>query len=379
MSKLQEKINILKEKLFKKEILKKQNYSLKISTKDKITFLEQLANLLNSWIPITNSLKILIYQTKKKNIKIIIEDILEKVNKWVFFKECVKNYQKIFNQFDISIINMWEVTGQLWEAIETIKEKEEKNKEIKWKIIWALIYPSVIISLAIWMIIVFMVFVIPKITDMYKDAKVNLPSLTQNVISISDFLQKNYIVLICFLLLFIFLVSVFKKHKKTKIYWDKFVLTIPLFWNLIKRKILSLFTSSLWTLLSRWVMINDALLISAGALENDYYEKKIKEITKEIQAWKSLSELMWINEISLWKENFYFPIELSSVVKIWEQTWKMPKLLLKLSQKFNKEIDNIVKNLSTAIEPIVIVFVWIIVWTIIMAIMLPFFNMVNVI
>jgi len=89
--------------------------------------------------------------------------------------------------------------------------------------------------------------------------------------------------------------------------------------------------------------------------------------------------MMWIKEITSWKENPYFPVELSSIVKIWEQTWRLPELLLKISNKFKKEIDNIVKNLATAIEPLVIVIVWIIVWILIMAIMLPFFNMVNVI
>jgi type IV pilus assembly protein PilC len=88
---------------------------------------------------------------------------------------------------------------------------------------------------------------------------------------------------------------------------------------------------------------------------------------------------MWVNEIQSWKENFLFPIELSSVVKIWEQTGKLSQLLNKISIKFNKEIDEIVKNMQTAIEPVVIVLVWWIIGTLIMAIMLPFFNMVNVI
>ena len=135
----------------------------------------------------------------------------------------------------------------------------------------------------------------------------------------------------------------------------------------------------MWTLLTQWVMINDALAITARALENDYYEKEILKIVEKVSAWKSLSTLMWINLIAEKKESPYFPIELSSIVKIWEQTGNMPNLLTKISLKFNKEIDNIVKNLATAIEPIVIMAVWWIVWTIIMAVMLPFFNMVNVI
>jgi type IV pilus assembly protein PilC len=156
-------------------------------------------------------------------------------------------------------------------------------------------------------------------------------------------------------------------------------LYVPLFWNLIKKKTLALFTNSLWMLLSKWVIINKALEISSRALENSYYEKKMIEIIKWINKWENLSSLMGINEIKTWKANFYFPIELSSVVKIWEQTWRLPELLEKIGKKFNKEIDNITKNLSTAIEPVVIIMVWIIVWTLIMAIMLPFFNMVNVV
>ena len=88
---------------------------------------------------------------------------------------------------------------------------------------------------------------------------------------------------------------------------------------------------------------------------------------------------MWIDQIQSWKENFLFPIEMASVVKIWEETWRLSELLTKSSIKYNKQIDTLVKNMQTAIEPLVIVIVWWIIWTLIMAIMLPFFNMVNVV
>ncbi len=353
--------------------------NIKISSKEKIIFLEQLSNLLNSWIPIINSLKIMNYQTKDKKIKKIIEIFLKNINKWLSIEEIVKLFPKIFNQFDISIIKMWEVTWKLWESIDLIKEKEEKTKELKWKIIWALIYPIVIVILSISMIVVFMVYVIPKVQKMYKDSKVNLPSLTQHVIDTSKFLQNNiwYILLVIFI--FVVLLILFKTNKKTKIYWDKFMVNIPIFWILIRKKILALFAWNLWILLDRWVIINQALEISSQTLENDYYQKEINKIISWISTWKELSTMMWINEIQSWKENKYFPIELSSVIKIWEQTWNLPKLLQKIANKYKKEIDNIIKNLSTAIEPIVIIWVWIIVWILIMAIMLPFFNMVNVI
>lgn len=374
---MKKNINQIKEKLQNISTLKSIN--TKMSSKEKINFLEQFSNLINSWIPLINSLKIIMYQTRDKKIKKILLSFIENLNKWSSLKEVFQKYPKIFNTFDLSIIEMWEVTWKLWYSIETIKIKEEKSKELKWKIIWALIYPMVIVSLSIIMIWVFMTYVIPKITDMYKDAKVNLPELTQRVIDISNFLQKNIYEIIVVVIVFIILFIIFKNHPKTKIYFDKIILKLPIFWPLLKKKTLSLFTSSLWILLSSWVIINKSLQISSSALWNDYYEKELKKINSSVSRWKSLSSCMWIDDIQTWKENFLFPIELASVIKIWEETWKLSELLTKISIKYNKQIDELVKNMQTALEPIVIVVVWWIIWTLIMAIMLPFFNMVNVI
>lgn len=363
----------------KKEGIDNKYKNLKINSKEKINLLDNLSNLLDSWIPVLNSFKIILYQTKNKKIIKLLEDITNKLNKWNTLSSTFSCYPKIFNIFDISIIEMWEITGGLAESINTIKNKEEKTSELKWKIVWALIYPMVIIALSIVMIWVFMVYVIPKIQVMYEDSKVNLPSLTANVIKVSDFVRENLTFIIFWIIIFILLVRIFKKWKVTKIYWDNMILRIPLFWDLIKKQILALFTSSLGMLLSSWIIITKSLDISSKALDNDYYEKELKQITQRVAKWIELSELMWIKEIQNRRENFLFPIELASVVKIWEETWNMPVLLSNMSVKLNKDLDRVIKNIQTAIEPTVIVLVWIIVGTLILAIMLPFFNMVNVI
>ncbi len=360
-------------------LLNKDFKKTKIKTKQKIAFFESLSSLINSWIPITNSLNIMLYQTKEQKIKDIISTILRDLNKWRKMEESLKDFPKIFNQFDIYMIKMWELTWKLWSSLEMIRDREEKNAELKWKIIWALIYPSIIITLSISMIIWFMVFIIPRVQKMYTDAKVNLPALTQHVIDISEFLQKYYIFLIILIWMIIFGFRVYKTNKKTRVNYDKMVLSIPLFWGLIKKKILSIFASTLWILLKNWIMINEALEISKKSTENKYYEKRIDEIILSLNEWIAMSELLWIWKIRSWKEDDFFPIEIASIVKIWEQTWKLPDLLIKIASKYNKEIDVIVKWLSTAIEPVVIIWVWCIVWTMIMAILLPFFNMVNVI
>lgn len=358
------------------------NYKSKwrrLKIKEKIDFLDQLGTLLNSWIPITNALKIMIYQTENKNVKYIIEIILEDINKWSQLRECFAKFPSVFKIFDLSIIEMWELTWKVWDSIEVIKTKEEKTNELKSKIIGAFIYPMIIIGLSLIMITIFILYVIPKITDMYKDAKVNLPKLTQFVIDLSNFLQKNIFYICLSIGLVIFSIYLFKTNKRTKIYFDRYILNFPIFWKLLRKKILAMFTSSLGTLLKNGVIINKSLEISSGVVSNDYYKKEIKKIIGWISAWEDFSKMLGIENIKNHKKNNIFPIEVASIVKIWEQTWKLPELLIKISEKYNKEIDDVVKNLSTAIEPIIIVLVWAIIWTLIMAIMLPFFNMVNVI
>lgn len=353
--------------------------SVKLNQKQKIMFFDSLFNLINSWIPITNSLSIMLYQTKDKNVKLLIETILKNISKWKKLEDSFKEFPKIFSNFDVYMLKMWEVTGKVASSLETIKNREEANAELKTKIIWALIYPVIVVSLSICMIIWFMLFVIPKVQKMYSDAKVNLPSLTQSVIDISVFLQENFVLIILWLFLIIFWIITFKNNSKTKIYFDEWILNIPLFWWLIRKKILAIFSNTLWTLLQNGIMINEALEITKNSLENKYYEKRIEEISEELNSWIALSESMWIKKIKDSIEDKYFPLELASIVKIWEQTWKLPSLLIKIWLKFNKEIDVIVKWLSTAIEPIVIIVVWAIVWVMVMAILLPFFNMVNVV
>lgn len=360
----------------KKIISQKQT---KISQKQKINFFDSLFNLISSWIPITNSLSIMLYQTKDKNLKIIIQKILKDINKWKKLADSFWDYNKIFSHFDIYMIKMWELTWKMANSLEDIKDREEKNKDLKTKIIWALIYPAIVVTLALVMIIWFMTFVIPKVQDMYSDAKVNLPDLTQNVINISNFLQNNYMYLIILLIMIISWIITFKNHSSTKIYFDKWVLKIPLFWNLLQKQILIIFTNTLWTLLQNGITINESLEIAKKSISNAYYEKRLDEIITELSEWIPLSESMWIKKIKDWIDDDYFPLEIASIVKIWEQTWKLPSLLIKISNKFNKEVDVIVKWLSTAIEPVVIIVVWIVVWTLVMAILLPFFNMVNVI
>ncbi|EKE26605.1 MAG: hypothetical protein ACD_4C00233G0006 [uncultured bacterium (gcode 4)] len=367
-----------------------------MNQKQKILFFENLWNLITSWIPVIQALDIIIFQTKAMKLKKIWNKIKEDIELWEsLFKVSLKN-KKIFNIFDMAMLEIWDATWQIWRSLELISEKEEKEMNLKRKVLQVMIYPISIIIVTLMMITSIMIYVIPKIELMYKESNVNLPELTTIVISVSHFFVNNILSVLIWIFLTVYLLYLLLKNKNVKYFADKNILSIPLFGEIIKKKILVNFTDFLSTLLASGVIINKALLIIKSGTANSYYSKELTKIIDDIKNWMPLSDSMWWNYIFLQnKENLsfqeknelekakkrsqLFPIELTTGVKIWEQTWTLAKMLHKSSLRYSKDIDNTIKNLSTMLEPIIIVVIWGIVGTIILAILLPFLNIANVI
>lgn len=363
---------------------------MKLNQKQKIFFLDNLSSLINAWIPIIQALDIIAFQTKDKKLCAIISFLRKEISAWDNFYSISQKIKWVFNTFDHAMIETWEATGQVGKALEVIVRKEEKEYDLNKKIKQALIYPMAIIIVTFSMLTIIMIYVIPKIEWIYKESNVNLPELTQYVIAISHFFV-NYIVFIAiwFLALVFAIMQVYKYNRKFKLIYDRKILNIPIFWELIRKRILVQFADFLSTLMGSGIIINKALAIIRSAMSNWFYEDIIRDISEEVKVWQPLSSAMWVeimNTTKTWTEkknlinkNFAFPIELSTAVKIWEQTWTLSKMLQKTSIRYTKEIDNTVKNLSTMLEPIIIVVIGWIVWVIIMAILLPFLNIANVI
>lgn len=362
-------------------------YRMNLGQKQKIIFLDNLWSLIESWIPVIQALDVMEAQAKNPKIKKLVDTIRYSVSEWEWFFKMAKKIPKLFNYFDLAMIETWEATWKIWRAFETIVQKEEKEYDLKKKVTQALIYPFAIIIITVMMITIIMTYVIPKIEKVYKDSNVNLPALTTAIINISHFILNYWIIIAIFIAAMISLYFyTYHNVDKFRIFIDKNLINIPIFWEIMRKRIIINFSDFLALLLESWIMINKALLIIKWAMDNSYYSLLIDQIWKDVKNWMLLSEWMWADLIawknlkSKWKDRIKaFPIELITAVKIWEQTWTLSKMLYKSSTRYTKEIDNLIKNLSTMLEPVIIVLIWWIVWTIIMAIMLPFLNIANVI
>ncbi|MDQ1344309.1 MAG: hypothetical protein QG650_1029, partial [Patescibacteria group bacterium] len=301
---------------------------------------------------------------------------------------------KVFTPFDVAMFEMGEATGKIGRVLEIVTEREEKSLELSRKVKQALIYPIAIAVIAVSMIAVIMTYVVPKIEGIYREANANLPALTMAVIGMSRFLRGYGIFLLVLLFIASVIVPMVLRNPAVRLKFDESVLRIPIFGSILRKKILVSFCEFLGSLLSSGIVINRALTIVKAGVGNRYYEAEIEAMLQDVKTGKPLSSCMGGEyterkirgeKIPADEETRYlrkiecFPIELSTAVKVGESTGTLAKMLDKASGRYNREIDSLVKNLSSMLEPVVIVGVGGIVGTIVLAIMLPFFNMVNVI
>ena len=370
--------------------------TIKLGRSEKLIFIENLGALLNSGIPIIRALQIGLFQAKKPNIRRLYEFLISSLESGETFFRVAARLPKVFSVFDVALLEMGDATGQIGRSLDTIFAKEEREADLRRKIKQALIYPISVIGIALGMICTIMTYVIPKIEGMYKEANVNLPALTQALIDSSRFIRGNLPILLGGIGILVFSVIFVLRDRRVKKWFDLHVLRVYLFGNILQKKTLITFCEFLAILLHAGILINKALLIVKNGIGNVAYEDEIDAILEEIKSGKTLSGSLGGNLIEYKQSNLaipanrnaldlairrneFFPIELSTAVKIGEQTGMLGRMLERISIRYDKEVENIVKNLSAMLEPAIIMILGIVVGTMILAIMLPFFNMVNVI
>lgn len=370
------------------------NEGVRLSRKEKIFFLDAFGSLVNAGIPIVRSLQIIYFQSQNPRLQKISLFLKKEIEGGGNIAKTAAAVPNVFSAFDIAMFEMGEATGKIGQALEIVTEREEKSLELSRKVKQALIYPCAIAIIAIAMISVIMTYVIPKIEGIYREANANLPAITTAVIAMSRFLREYGIGLLIVAGLLSIAIPVALKNPAIRMKFDESVLRIPVFGNLMRKKILVSYCEFLSSLLMSGIVINRALAIVKNGLENRYYEAQIDAMLEDVKTGHPLSssmggeyterkirgEVMRTEEENAFKKKIEcFPIELSTAVKVGEQTGTLARMLGKSAKRYGREIDALIKNLSSMLEPVVIVGVGGIVGTIVLAIMLPFFNMANVV
>lgn len=340
-----------------------------VKKKDVVVFSRQLAVMISATVPVVQSLRILTEQTKNPSLKQIISEVADEVDGGSKLSQAFARYPKVFSQFYINMVKTGEVSGKLDEVLGYLADQEEKDYDLTSKIKGAMIYPVFIVSGLTIVGAGMMIFVVPKLTEILKEAGGELPLATKMLIGLSDFFSGYWwlflIALVAVAIGFKFLLMIAAVRR----FFDLAKLKSPIFGKLFQRIYLVRFSRSLSTLIIGGVALPKALDIVGEVMSNRVYQELIQETNKEVRDGNPMASVLTKSKV--------VPAMLSQMIGVGEQTGKLDEILGRLGDFYAREVDNLVANLVTLIEPLIMVLMGIGVGIMVAAIMLPMYNMAN--
>ncbi len=366
----------------KKEVKKTEKLSfglrmLRMKIKDRLFFYDQMATLIGSGVTLIDSLSLVQAQSQKKGLKNLYKEMIHDINTGMSMADSMYRFSHVFPRMQSALVEAAEASGNLKAVLNELVEEMESAQDFKRKITGAMFYPIILLVLALTMVTGMMVFVIPKIAGMYKEANVDLPMITQKVIGLSDFIMANWMMLIIYIAGSVgFLLLFFTRLKIGKKIWEDIISIMPVAGNISKEKNLMMISANMSMLMKSGVLISDAFEITENTLDNIHYKEALKKIRQGVVMGREVSEMMGLEDIKAqkFKKDKLFPLQMAQMMHIGESTGTISDMLVKLKENYHKNIDYKLKNLSTMIEPLMIFFVAAIVGVILLAVMMPFFN-----
>lgn len=353
---------LAKQKAYEK---KAKNYKLPMG--ELAIFTQQLASLLSAGLPLVQCLEALQDQTEDPVFRVIIRDVRIEISQGSAFSHAVKLYPRAFNSLFISMVEAGEASGALAEILSKVASYFESSVKLSKKVKSAMTYPIAVIGLAIALVNVLLIFVIPVFAAMFADFGAKLPTPTQMLIDLSDFLKGNFHWLVLGAGAFFWGMGKFIATPQGRRIKDQALVKAPIFGNLIHKIALSRFCRTYATLIRSGVPILRTLEIVAAASNKVQVEDACAEIAKHVSQGGQVSEVLATNP--------FFPPMMKHMVKAGESTGNVDGMMNKIADFYDTESEATVASLTSLIEPMLIVFLGVVVGGIVMAMFLPIFQL----
>lgn len=340
----------------------------RVKQEDIVTFTRQLSTMINSGLPLTDSFSILRNQAKPHMAK-IIDEVLRDIQGGSSLGDALGKHKQAFSDVYISLVRAGEAAGKLDEVLLRLAETEEKRREFAAKTKGALIYPVIVLIGMVAVIMVMMVFVIPKLTVMYDDFGAELPLPTQILITVSNIMQKMwYLVILAFGGL-IYGLQAYRKTPVGRKHIDQILLNMPVMGPLRKQIALTEFSRTLSLLVGSGISILEALEIVSHSLDNVIIREALNEAARGVEKGLPLASMLARQEV--------FPPLISQMISVGEETGELDSVLSKVATYFESESEHAVKNLTTAMEPLIMVVLGVGVGFLVIAIVMPLYNLTS--
>ncbi|HEY8470999.1 MAG TPA: type II secretion system F family protein [Longimicrobiales bacterium] len=340
-----------------------------INTRQIVIFTRQFATMINSGLPLVQSLDILAKQTESKALRKVIEQVLYDVEAGNTLADSLRKHPKAFSELYVNMVAAGEAGGILDVILLRLATFLEKADALRRKIKGAMIYPAVIMVVAAAAVATLLIFVIPTFENMFASAGVPLPLPTRLVIELSRLLQSYWWAIGGAIVLLVAAVRQVYKTPAGQLAIDRLLLRIPLIGSLLRKAAIARFTRTLGTLVSSGVSILDGLEITARTAGNRVLHDAIMSARASIAGGETISEPL--------KRSGVFPPMVVQMINVGEQTGGLDEMLTKIADFYDDEVDSAVEALLAAMEPLMIVVLGVVVGGMIVAMYLPIFDMIN--
>ena len=340
-----------------------------ISTRDIVIFTRQFATMINSGLPLVQSLDILAEQSENQHLRKVIQDVLYDVESGNTLADAMGRHPKVFTDLFVNMVAAGEAGGILDTILLRLATFLEKNDALVRKIKGAMIYPSVIFTVAGLAVVILLIFVIPTFQNMFDSAGIPLPFMTQLVINMSAFLQAFWWACGIGVIAVFFLIRQIYATDGGQLFIDRILLNMPILGDLQRKAAVARFTRTLGTLVSSGVSILEGLEITAKTAGNRVIHDAVMGSRASIAGGETIAGPL--------KESGVFPPMVVQMINVGEQTGGLDEMLTKIADFYDEEVDAAVEALLAAMEPIMIVVLGVIVGGMIVAMYLPIFDMIN--
>ncbi len=339
--------------------------------KDLTVFTRQLAILLDAGLPLIRSLKTLERQAKNPSVKTILGKVAYSVEGGSTFSEALAQHPKSFDKLYLNMIRAGEAAGKLELILTRLAGFREKAAKIAGKVKSAMVYPAIVLTIAIGITIFLMIFIVPKFEVMFTEMLdgAQLPAITRFVMGVSRWLQQNIIIAIIIVAVIVVAMKFILKTEKGRFYFDKGIYNAPVIGLLISRNAISKFSRTLGTLMGSGVPVLNALQIVRDTAGNELVSKAVQQVHDAVKEGEPMAPPLSATKI--------FPDMVISMIEVGEETGKLPDMLEKIADTYDEEVDNAVSALTSMIEPLMIVFLAVIVGGIVIALFSPLITIIQ--
>jgi type IV pilus assembly protein PilC len=321
-----------------------------VSMSQKIAFAKNLSAMTKAGLSLSRALSVIERQTNNSHFKNIVEGINLEIKKGKTLSEAFKSYPNVFSNLFVSMSKAGEESGSLSEALDNVSTQMDKTYRLQKKVKGAMIYPGVIISVMIAVGILMFIFVVPGITETFKELNTELPFSTRLIIGMSDFLTAHWFLTVLILLalvsgIYFSLKTVFGKRAM-----DKLVIKLPLVGELIKEANAARVSRTLSSLLTAGVPVANSIQITKDMVSNYYYRQVLEEAAKVVEKGENISSVFMKNPT-------LYPTFVGEMMSVGEETGNMTSMLLEVAVFYENDVEERTKDLSTIIEPVLMVII----------------------